>query len=48
MGVTLDSIDPQARSVGLTHPGLIIHDSDDSAKAIAQAQALYVAWTRST
>lgn len=48
IGVTLDSIDPQALSVGLTHPGLIIHDSDDSASAIVQAQALYVAWTRST
>lgn len=48
MGVTLDSINPQALSFGLKHPGLIIYDSDDSSVARAQAHALYVAWIRST
>lgn len=48
MGVSLASVDLPTLSVGLRHPGLIIHDSEDSVVAVAQSQALHVTWTRST
>jgi pimeloyl-ACP methyl ester carboxylesterase len=48
MGVTLTDVDLAALSVGLRHPGLIIHDCDDRVVAVEQSRALQVTWTRST
>lgn len=48
MGVALASVDLPALAVGLSHPGLIIHDGDDRVVPVAQSRALHEAWARST
>jgi pimeloyl-ACP methyl ester carboxylesterase len=48
MGVTLASVDLPTLALGLSHPGLIIHDCDDRVVSIAHSRALQGAWTRST
>ncbi|MFY1663428.1 alpha/beta fold hydrolase [Pseudomonas sp. Pseu.R1] len=48
MGASLHSLDLPALSMGLKHPGLLIHDVDDPVVPMAQSNALHVIWTRST
>lgn len=48
MGVMLAAVDLPALALGLSHPGLIIHDRDDRVVPIAHSRALHGAWTRST
>jgi len=47
VGVPLDSVDLPALTARLSHPGLIIHDTEDRIVTVAQSLALHGAWSTS-